>query len=376
MFKRHINKILVVLFTIILLITQVNISNATNITDIEQQMEEDEANKSEVEGEISGLEDDKSELQSYLSDLNSQLEVLNNSLDELELKISQTEQEIALNQDKLEKAQLLELQQYEAMKMRIKFMYEMKDANYIDIFISSGSVSDFINKAEYVNKLVQYDRDMLNKYNNTKNSIMETKEQLIAQQNDLLILKSDVDIKYNEIATLITKTNTEITKYQSEIDQAIEIALAYDKKLREQEDTIEKLLAEEARRQEEANNPSTPIENNYSEQAGDIELLAAIIYCEARGESYEGMLAVGSVVLNRVNSTRFPDTIRGVIYQKSQFSPVASGSFELALAKGANSTCIQAATEVLNGNIIGEWLYFRTVNGIIQGTIIGGHVFY
>ena len=111
-------------------------------------------------------------------------------------------------------------------------------------------------------------------------------------------------------------------------------------------------------------------------QAGDLELLAALIECEAGGEPYEGKLAVGSVVLNRVASSHFPNTVVGVIYQSGQFSPVASGRFATVLARGADASSTQAAQEVIGGRITVKCLYFRRNNGTIQGTVIGNHVFY
>lgn len=379
--KRKINslvmkKILVVLFTLVLIIVQVGISSATDISDVQRQIQEDESSKAAIEGQISDLEDQKSGLQSYLSDLNSKMDNLNASLNELELKVAQKEQEIAINNQKLEETKALQIQQYDAMKMRIKFMYELQDSNYIDILMSSGSLNELLNRTEYVNKLVEYDRGMLQRYEETKKIIIETEDKLVKEQEELLALKAEADQKQGEMTLLIASTKTEISNHQSEIEDAMKAALEYEQKIREQENTVEKLKEEEARRQAEAAKGYTPIENTYVEQAGDLELMAAIIYCEARGESYQGMLAVGSVVLNRVNSTKFASTIRGVIYQSGQFSPVAAGTFDLVLAQGANETCTNAAREVLNGNIIGNWLYFRTVNNIIQGEIIGNHVFY
>ena len=102
----------------------------------------------------------------------------------------------------------------------------------------------------------------------------------------------------------------------------------------------------------------------------------ALIQCEAGGESYEGKLAVGSVVMNRVDSSYFPDTVVGVIYQSGQFSPVASGRFAVVLSSGADASCVQAATEVLAGTRTLNCLYFRRNNGLINGTVIGNHVFY
>ena len=109
----------------------------------------------------------------------------------------------------------------------------------------------------------------------------------------------------------------------------------------------------------------------------DRELIARIIECEAGGESYEGKLAVGSVVMNRVRSSYFPNSVVGVIYQNGQFSPVASGRLATVLGSGLTSaSCSQAAQEVLNGNITNGYLHFRQNNGVIEGSVIGNHVFY
>lgn len=112
---------------------------------------------------------------------------------------------------------------------------------------------------------------------------------------------------------------------------------------------------------------------------GDRYLLANLIYCEAGGEPYEGQVAVGSVVINRVLSSVYPDTITGVIYQNKQFSPVASGRLALALAEGrATGSCYQAADAVMKGTTnVGNCVYFRTpVDGVTPKYRIGGHIFY
>ena len=110
----------------------------------------------------------------------------------------------------------------------------------------------------------------------------------------------------------------------------------------------------------------------------DVDLLAALIQCEAGGEPYDGQLAVASVVINRVRSSVYPNTVVGVIYQNKQFSPVASGRLELALATNkATSRCYQAADEAMSGvTNVGNCVYFRTPVEGLTGINIGGHVFY
>ena len=105
-------------------------------------------------------------------------------------------------------------------------------------------------------------------------------------------------------------------------------------------------------------------------------MLAALVECEAGGESYDGQLAVASVVVNRVKSGAFPNTVSGVIYQGGQFSPVASGRFAMVLAKGAAGSCTQAANAALSGNTNVSSLYFCQASSGVSGTVIGNHVFY
>lgn len=118
----------------------------------------------------------------------------------------------------------------------------------------------------------------------------------------------------------------------------------------------------------------------YGEYATDedtLMLLAALIHCEARGESYEGQVAVGAVVMNRVRSSAYPNTIYGVIYASGQFTPAMNGKLDKVLESGKiNESCIKAAKEALSGvSNVGDLTHFRTVNGR-EGLIIGNHVFY
>ena len=108
---------------------------------------------------------------------------------------------------------------------------------------------------------------------------------------------------------------------------------------------------------------------------GELDLLAAIIQCEAGGESHTGKVAVGAVIMNRVRSGQFPNTITEVVYQSGQFSPGASGILSSVLSQGARSDCYQAAQEALNGsNPVGGALYFNSGSG--RGIQIGNQHFY
>ena len=126
----------------------------------------------------------------------------------------------------------------------------------------------------------------------------------------------------------------------------------------------------EAQEQAEQAQDSSAVNASASEQ----ELLAALIFCEAGNQPYDGQVAVGAVVMNRVRSGSFPDTITDVIYQSGQFTPAMTGWLDSVLASdGYTASAMQAAADALAGsNPIGDCLYFSTGGGGYQ---LGDHYF-
>jgi hypothetical protein len=111
--------------------------------------------------------------------------------------------------------------------------------------------------------------------------------------------------------------------------------------------------------------------------ADDVTLLAGIIECEAGGQDYDALLAVGAVVMNRVNSSKFPDTIYDVIFQKGQFPPATSGALEKRLKKGPSKKAIKAAKAAIAGeDNTGGKMSFQMASTGHSGTVIGDNVFY
>ena len=148
---------------------------------------------------------------------------------------------------------------------------------------------------------------------------------------------------------------------------AAEAKIAYEAKLEE-----ERRAAEEAER---IAREKAEAEAAAAAQAAEKELLASLIFCEAGNQPYEGQVAVGAVVMNRINSSSYPDTMEEVIYQSGQFSPAMSGWLDRVRAnQGYTEAAMQAAEDALAGsNPIGDCLYF-SVGG--YGTRIGDHLFH
>ena len=112
-----------------------------------------------------------------------------------------------------------------------------------------------------------------------------------------------------------------------------------------------------------------------SVSTSDLDLMAAIIECEAGGESYEGKVGVGAVIMNRIRSGEFPNTLSEVIYQSGQFEPTWTGKLSSVLSRGASEACYAAAQDVFAGaNTIGGRLFFHAGGG--SGLTIGNQTFY
>lgn len=140
-------------------------------------------------------------------------------------------------------------------------------------------------------------------------------------------------------------------------------------------ETLEEIKAREAAEREAKRHV------NYGEYTTDADttlLLAALIYCEAGNQTYEGKLAVGAVVMNRVRSGAYPSSIHGVIYASGQFTPALNGKVNRVYESGKiQAECVKAAEEALSGvSNVGDMTHFRRNNGTREGLVIGDHVFY
>lgn len=380
--RRKISTILV----IVLLLTAVPLTSYATTTkeklnQAEQEKKNTEEKLEDTQENIDGLKEEQNTLKGELSNLNNQLSQVSDNLSDLEEQISTKELEIEVTEQALAEAIQIEEDQYAAMKKRIQFMYERRDFMLLEMLLQSGSFGDFLNYNDYIEQLSEYDREMLEEYQATIVTIEEEKQRLNEEKAELESLKAQAEAEKSRVAGLVSTTSNNIANYSAQISDAEAEALAYEQKIKEQEENIEylkKKLAEEIALSQLAANSAKRDISEVTFADGDRYLLANLIYCEAGGESYEGQLAVGAVVINRVLSSVYPDTVVGVIYQNKQFSPVASGRLALALAEGrATESCYKAADQAMAGvTNVGNCVYFRTPIEGLTGIRIGGHIFY
>ncbi len=351
------------------------------LEEAKQQHEQSVYELSEQEDSINQLNAEKDSLLGQLSDLNTQLTEVSESLEEIEAQIHDKEGAISVAAAQLSEAEKVRDEQYAAMKKRVQFIYEKQNFLMTDMLFGSSSFADFLNQSHYVARLSAYDRRMLEIFAANGEKITEKKEQLEHDRALLDEYQNKQEAEQSRVSGLLDSTAGRIASYEGQIDMAESVADQIAERLKRQEDDIKLLearLEEEKRLSALAKKSTWRDISGISFAEGDRYLLASIIYCEAGAEPYDGKVAVGAVVINRVRSGVFPDTVVGVIYQAHQFTPVSTGRLALALAGSkATEDCYRAADEAMKGYTnVGNCVYFRTPVKGLSGISIGGHIFY
>ena len=354
---------------------------AASIDDMQQQQQE-------LEEQGDALRQEQDNLNGTMTDLNSNLGSLSATMTSIQEEIEAKQNEIAEAETALEQAQADADAQYEAMKLRIQFSYENGGAFSWTMLFESDGIVDFINRASYMSDIAQSDRELLTLYQETLESIELQKAQLEMEKEELLAKQDELEANKTQLLNSISQVASSINANQQALEENSSQAEELAARIAEAEEIEARLEAQkaaeaaaqlaqaqamEAEMAQSGGTSGTPV----VAQTSEAELLAALIYCEAGGESYAGQVAVGSVVVHRVNSTYFPNSITDVIYQSGQFTPAASGKLALVLEHGLTTdSCRNAANQVIGGSVSGNWLFFCVNTGSVEGTVIDHQVFY
>lgn len=363
-------------------------ARASNIEEIQerinqtqQQKRTTEEAKEATDANIGGLNSARSSLQGQLDGLTQDLTKISENLEEIESDIIDKNEEIDETQEKLELARQTEEKQYAQMKQRLRFLYGDKNQSYLEMLAGAKSFGELVNQSYYIEKLHEYDRKMLLEYKASREAIETLEAQLQEEREHLEELKAQAEEEKHKISANVNSTRNGIAGYSDQIAAAEQQADALAEQIKMQEADIaalQKQLAEEIAKSRLAARSVWRNISDVSFTEEDRYLLANLIYCEAGNQPYEGQVAVGAVVINRVLSSVYPNTVSGVIYQYKQFAPVLDGHLALALANNrATAACYQAADEAMTGfTNVGQCVYFRTPIPGLTGIQIGGHIFY
>lgn len=272
----------------LMLLTPVNTLAVTK-SEAEKSKKEAQKGLDTVKGQISDLEEDKETLEEEIQEIDNELVDMLLTVDIIKGDIADKEEQIRIATEEYEEAKNKEETQYEAMKRRIKFMYEKGDASYLEMFLQTKSISELINKADYVEQLYAYDRQLLTEYQNTKDEVLEKKNILEVEMSELEEMQADAIEQSETLQALIEEKQAVLEDFDSQLTAAKNKASEYQSKIKEQTAVIKQIEAAEAeaarkkaeaeaaakkkaeeeakRREEEAKKNNEPIPDNAENPA-------------------------------------------------------------------------------------------------------------
>ena len=237
-------KIISLLLAGLFVLSNITVTYATEgeIADMQAQKQQAEAGLAQAQADISAMEGKKQELEDYLSDLNAQYEELTNVISDLSVQAGEKENQLKDIQKKLKKAQKASDKQYEDMKLRIQYMYENGGTTALQTLLSSKDLAEFLNTAESVSKISQYDRTMLNKYEKLQETIKEQKTAAQEEKTAIDSLLAERSAKQQEVQELAASTSDNISSYIAQISASQEEAAALTAEINSADNSIAQLI--------------------------------------------------------------------------------------------------------------------------------------
>ncbi len=234
-------KLIAVLLVITMGISQFTVALADKKSDAENKKQEAEENLRSKQNEIDSIEQEQAQLQSEIDALDAELVNVILELSTLEEELAVKQDELAETEERLEQAKKDEKNQYESMKLRIRFMYEKGDSAMLTSILESKSIAEMLNRVEYVNEVYDYDRNLLTKYQDTKEQVAALTEQ---QKQEIAALEQ----KQAEFQTAEANYRATIDRKQGEVADFGEMLASAQALAAQYQDTINaqnQIIAEE-----------------------------------------------------------------------------------------------------------------------------------
>ena len=260
---------------LILALSTTHTAYATSVSDLQKQRQEKENEKKGTQGQLDSLNDqindlsgEKEDVEAQISGLTSQIAEIMASVSLLDDEIADTEEQIKQAQKDYDAAKEKEDAQYRAMKKRIQYLYEKGETSYIELLMAAKSWSDMLNKAEYVQEIYTYDRNMLDDYAATVKQVAALKESLEEQKSELQAAEYELEQEKASLQESLDEQKAIAADYDVQLAKAKQEAAAYKAKIKQQNAEIQKLAsAEQAKKaEEEAKRKAAEQKNNSSSQ--------------------------------------------------------------------------------------------------------------
>ena len=206
-------------------------SEKGKLSDLQNKKQQNATKKEE-------LQQSKVKAQSYIEEIDKKLTKLSTDIYNTEQKLSKTQENIKKTEKKLKKAQESVKGQYADMKLRIQYMYENGDTQLLDLILNSSSITEFLNKAEYISELSQYDRKMLQKLKNTRQEIADSKTSLEKDEKSLVTMQTKQKADKQELEGTIASKKSELAGYEDLLEQNEASGAALDEEIKKQEEKV------------------------------------------------------------------------------------------------------------------------------------------
>lgn len=264
------------------------LSNAATVSELEKEKQEleqqkkDAANqKNKDQAALNAANSKASEMEGNMADVESEIEEVDEALvetiayiDIIKDDITALENQIEETAAEYEEAKITEQNQYDSMKIRIKYMYEKGENSYLQLLIESQGFSDMMNKVEYVEKLYDYDRRLLLEYQDAKERTLALKEQLEEEKAEQDATLLELEEEQDHLNTLLAEKQAKYDDYSSQLKKAQAEASKYKSNIAAQNDKIKKLEAESSKKQAEIERAKKE-EEEAKRKAEEEALLAA-----------------------------------------------------------------------------------------------------
>ena len=223
------------------------------VTDLNQAKDKQDQLSSQYEDtkkQLEQLQQESADTKSYIEQLDGKMSTLDSSLQSLNTQIEDMQNQIEEARVNLEQAEIDADVQYDSMKLRIQFMYERNEDTYLDILLSSSSLADLLNKADYITKISEYDRQKLQEYEETIQYIEQTKQNLESDYAELDTMKISLEDQKSALALVQQAKEQELAALSTQTTQTASTKAQLEKEMQEQENEILNLVAK--KQQEDA----------------------------------------------------------------------------------------------------------------------------
>lgn len=249
--KRFISLILVSL----MLLPCASVANGTTADQLSGANDKKDSIAEEIQNtkdEIEKLGQDKTDVESYIKQLDEKQAGIAGKISSLNEQLTSKQTEIDENEVLLEQAKVDIQDQYESMKLRIKYMYEHSNETYFEVLLSSSDMGDMLNKAEYISKITEYDREMLVRYVETEQLISDTETLLQNDYEQIASMKESVEAQQSSLELVQQAKNEELASLTAQTTHKESYMSQLEKDKAEQESEIQAIEAEIKKQEEEA----------------------------------------------------------------------------------------------------------------------------